>query len=277
MKKRLGYLFILLILAGLLAACGLLQEPAEPSAPIEAVPLENEADADTTEADAGAAEETTNEEEANTAVPETAIVEPTVEPEPTAVETEESSSAAAEDSDAPAIYTISQAESQVRFELDEDLRGVRTTVVGTTDQVAGEIGLNLNDLSTAQVGVIQINARTLTTDNNFRNRAIQNEILQTGQYEFITFEPTAVTGLPESAAVGEEVFFSIEGNLTIRDVTQPVTFDVTATAVSESQISGTATAVVSREAFGLQIPNVPNVANVEEEVDLIIDFVANAA
>ncbi|MCB8983967.1 MAG: YceI family protein [Ardenticatenaceae bacterium] len=177
----------------------------------------------------------------------------------------------------PRLFTISPDDSEVNFTLDEDLRGLRNTVVGTTNQVAGEVAIDLNDLSTAQVGVLQINARTLATDNNFRNRAIQNEILETGTYEFITFTPTAVNGLPASAAVGEEVSFTIDGDLTIRDVTQPVTFAVTATAVSDSQITGTATAVVSRTDYNLNIPQVPNVANVEDEVELTINFVANAS
>lgn len=43
------------------------------------------------------------------------------------------------------------------------------------------------------------------------------------------------------------------------------------------QITGTATAVVNRADYGLQIPSVPNVANVEEEVELYIDFTANAS
>ncbi|MCA9918694.1 MAG: YceI family protein, partial [Anaerolineales bacterium] len=71
--------------------------------------------------------------------------------------------------------------------------------------------------------------------------------------------------------------FTIEGELTIRDVTETVTFEVTATAVTETTIQGTATATVLRDAYGLNIPEVPNVANVENEVDLIINFVANAS
>ena len=140
------------------------------------------------------------------------------------------------------IFQISPADSQVRFELDEDLRGSRVTVVGTTDQVAGEIAVNLADLAQTQVGVIQINARTLATDNNFRNRAIQNEILDTGANEFITFTPTAVNGLPPSATVGDTLTFTIDGDLTIRDITRPVTFTIEATVISETQISGSATA-----------------------------------
>jgi len=177
----------------------------------------------------------------------------------------------------PVIFQIDPAQSQVRFELDEDLRGSRITVVGVTNQIAGELALDLSNPAATQVGIIQINARTLATDNNFRNRAIQNEILDTGAYEFITFTPTAVTGLPESVKVGDPVTFTIAGDLTIRDVTNAVVFTVQATAVSDTQLAGTATAAVNRGDYGLQIPSVPNVANVEEEVELIIDFVANAS
>lgn len=265
MKKNI-YMVLLLFMVLLTAtACGILQEPAEPSATIEAVPLEIEE----------------SEESAAVEVPTEAAEEPPVELDE-AEETMEEEAVAEETTDETAVaglvvYEISQGESEVRFELDEDLRGVRTTVVGMTDQVAGQIALDFSDLATAQVGEIQINARTLATDNNFRNRAIQNEILDTGDYEFISFVPTAVNGLPASAAVGEEISFTIDGDLTIRDITEPVTFSVVATAVSDSQISGTATATVLRDTYGLNIPEVPNVANVENEVDLIINFVADAS
>lgn len=272
MKKNI-YMVLLLFLVLLTAtACGLLQEPAEPSAAIEAVPLEieeSEESAAVEELPEAAEEQPVEMDEAEETMEEEAVTEETTEE--TAVDSNEAEATGL------TIYEISQSESEVRFELDEDLRGVRTTVVGTTDQVAGQIALDLSDLATAQVGEIQINARTLATDNNFRNRAIQNEILDTGEFEFFSFMPTAVNGLPVSATVGEEISFNIEGVLTIRDISEPVTFTVVATAVSDTQISGSATATVLRDTYGLTIPNVPNVANVENEVDLIINFVADAS
>lgn len=275
MKKRVLTPFLLLLL-GLFAltACGLLQEPEEASGPIEAIPLETQAAAvATAEAEPTALAATTAPEVVEpTAAP--AETEPTAAPEATAT----TEVAPTEEAAAPAgearVFSIDSTASQVRFQLDEDLRGTRTTVVGATDQVAGELSLNLADLSQTQVGVIQINARTLATDNNFRNRAIQNEILDTGQFEFITFTPTALEGLPASAAIGEAITFTMSGDLTIRDITLPATFTVEATAVSETQLTGTATAVVNRTDYDLQIPSVPNVANVEEEVELYIDFTA---
>lgn len=264
-------LMIVLLMALALAACGVLQEPEAASGTIEAIPLETQS--------AGIVEAT---EPAAEAAPTELPIEPTLAPEATAeVEPPTEAPVTEAPTEAPAgtaaVFTIDQAASQVRFQLDEDLRGVRTTVIGTTDQVAGQLSLNLADLSQTQVGIIQINARALATDNNFRNRAIQNEILDTGAFEFITFTPTGIEGLPASAAVGQTVSFTLVGDLTIRDVTLPATFAVEATAVSETQITGTATAVVNRADFGLDIPSVPNVANVEEEVELYIDFTANAS
>jgi polyisoprenoid-binding protein YceI len=174
------------------------------------------------------------------------------------------------------VYEIKPEESEVRFTLGEILRGVPTAVIGKTDQVAGQIAFDFADLSTAKVGTIQVNARTLLTDNNSRNRAIRNRILFTDAFEFVTFEPTAVTGLPDSVETGDTVEFQITGDLTVRDTTSEVTFDVTVTAVSPSRIEGAAAATVMRRQFNLRIPSVSNVVGVDEEVILEIDFVAEA-
>ena len=270
-KKSIVTLLLALLSLTLLSACGVFQEVEAPSATLEAIPLETQAaGVATTPAEPTAAPEVATE--APTTAPtaeEATVAAPTQAPpteEPTATPVGEAR-----------VFTIDSTASQVRFQLDEDLRGTRTTVVGSTDQVAGQLSLNLADLSQTQVGIIQINARTLATDNNFRNRAINNEILDTGEFEFITFTPTAVEGLPASATIGETITFTLVGDLTIRDTTLPATFTVEATAVSETQVTGTATAVVNRTDYGLEIPSVPNVANVEEEVELYIDFTANAS
>lgn len=271
MQKRIWTVLLLVVLAALVAGCGVLQEPEAASGQIEAIPLEVETAVVEPAATDTAVLETTE------AGSEAVTIEATAVPTEAAPAEEETAGTTADTATGEVrIYRISQAESQVRFELDEDLRGQRQTVIGVTDQVAGEIAFNLSDLSSAQVGVLQVNVRTVTTDNNFRNRAIQNEILETGSYEFITFTPTAINGLPASANLGEAITFTVEGDLTIRDITQPVTFTVVATPVTETQLVGTASAVISRADYNLNIPSVPNVANVEEEVELYIDFVANA-
>ncbi len=226
-----------------------------------------------------------------------AVVEPEVvtEPEPAAgepvaapTETAETTAASGEDAgdsavastdDASAqalVYNIDPGQSEARFIIEEVLRGADTTVVGATSNVGGQLALDLSDPGTAQVGPIVINARDITTDNNFRNRAISNEILRTDQYELITFVPTSVVGLPESVAVGESVNFQIVGDLTITDVTREVTFNVSVTAVSPTELRGTASTEILHSDFGLSIPFSQAVSAVADNVVLEFAFVAMA-
>ena len=245
--KRVGLMIGLLLLALTAVSCSVLQEPEEASAPIEAAPIEDVAPV---------------EEEAD-------AVEPEAEME---AETDEEMDETAESN--PITFQIVQAESEARFLMDELLKGVPTTVIGVTDQVAGEILVDFADPTAVQVGTININARTLTTDSDFRNKAIKNKILETDAYEFITFTPTAITGLPDSVSAGDSFEFEMTGDLTIRDITNEAVFVVSVTAVSESRLEGSATSSVSREAYNLVIPSVPSVAEVDEDVVLELDFVA---
>jgi polyisoprenoid-binding protein YceI len=182
------------------------------------------------------------------------------------------------DSSTETVFRIVQDESRVSFILEEDLRGVRTTVVGTTNDVAGDIQVDMENPANTQIGAIRINLRTLATDNNFRNRAIRSEILQSArdEYEFTEFIPTAIEGLPETVTVGQSFTFQVTGDLKLVDTTRSVTFEVTVTPVSEERLEGTGTATVLRSDYGLNIPDVPSVANVTDEVQLTIDFVAVA-
>lgn len=176
------------------------------------------------------------------------------------------------------VYRISQADSQAAYTIFEVLNGADKTVVGTTNQVAGDILLNLSDLSQAQIGEISINARTFATDEERRDNAVARFVLQSeaDANEFITFQPTSISGLPDSASVGETVKFQVTGDLTIAGTTQAVTFAVTATLETADRLVGHAETIIRRAGFNLSIPNVPFVASVGEEVTLKLDFVANA-
>jgi polyisoprenoid-binding protein YceI len=239
-RRTLGIFLSLGLLGAVLVSCAALSTPEEASAPIEAIPVDTQAEV--------------SENETGEEPQESEALSP------------------------PAAGTVTlqivQDESEARFELDEILKGSPKHVVGTTNQVAGEILINIDDPSAVRVGTIQVNARTLSTDNSFRNRAIANSILETGTYEFITFTPTEIVGFPESPVLGETISFQIIGDLTVRDVTNEVVFDVTATPVSDSRLEASATATIMRGDYGLTIPSVAQVADVSEEVILTLDFVA---
>lgn len=175
------------------------------------------------------------------------------------------------------VYRISQEGSQVEFNINEVLGGRDNTVVGISNEVAGDILVDMADPAASEVGQIRINARTFATDSGRRDSSIGRFILQSenDEFEFIEFQPTELMGLPENVVVGDTVEFQITGDLTIKGTTNAVTFDATVSLVSEDQITGHAETTVLYPDFGLSIPSVPSVSSVEDEVILKIDFVAN--
>ncbi len=174
-------------------------------------------------------------------------------------------------------FEIQPGESQARFVIDEVLQGAPKTVVGSTNQVAGQIALDPTDLDTAQVGTILINARTIVTDSEQRNRMIQNRILETGQHEYISFQPKQLVGLPDGAPAGQAVPIKIVGDLTIKGITHEVTFDATVTPASTDRLQGSAATTIRYADWGISIPQVPIVAGVADQAQLQLDFVATVA
>jgi len=253
-----GVLAIALILG--VAAYSIFKTPAEASGLLQAIPL------------------TESATESTTSTPPTQSAASTSSA--TALADAQSTPAAAASDDSAAsgsvVLQIDQSQSKAQFIIDEVLDNAPKTVIGSTDQVAGEIAIDPQDPTKTRVGIIQVNARTLTTDNDFRNRAIKNQILQTDQYELVTFTPTEIVGLPQKGAVGESYTFQIVGDLTIRDVTKQATFDVTVTTPSDTRVEGTATTTIAYADYGISIPQVRQVASVSDQVQLELDFVAVA-
>jgi len=178
---------------------------------------------------------------------------------------------------ASTVYQIDQESTTARFVIDEILRGEPKTVVGTTNQVAGEIAASLNDIDGAAVGPIKINARTLATDAESRNRMLKNRILLTEEHEYITFTPKRMVGLPESATVGQPISFQMVGDLDIRGTVRETTFDVTMTPTASDRLEGTASTSITYADWGVSIPQVPSVTGVADQVGLHLDFVATSS
>ncbi|MCB0078945.1 MAG: YceI family protein [Anaerolineales bacterium] len=251
--KQTALLFVaLLALVGAYFVYTTLRPAEEASAPISALPLQSSATAATSVEESA---EAAMAETPQAAVP-TAEGEATNEPE-------------------AVIYEIDPQSSTVSFTIDEVLNGAPKTVVGTTDQVAGQILLNLSDPSKSEVGVIQVNARTFVTDNNNRNNAIKNRILSTNDYEFLTLTPTRLDGLPAAINNDDSYRFTLTGDLTIRDITRETVWEVTVTPSAQGQLIGTASTTVVYADWNIAIPSVPAVASVEDTVLLQIDFTAN--
>lgn len=175
------------------------------------------------------------------------------------------------------LFSISAEESQARFIIQETLLGNPKTVIGVTNQVAGQMLIDFETPVESVLGVIRINVRTLETDNEFRNRALRGQILQADrpEYEFAEFTPTALENLPETITTGEAFTFQIVGSLKLHGVSRDVTFEATVTPVSDSQIQGIARASILYADFGMSIPEAAGVAHISDTVQIEIDMTAS--
>ena len=174
------------------------------------------------------------------------------------------------------VLRIQPGASTASFAVDEILRGSPNTVIGTTDQVSGEIELDADDPSATKLGTITVDARTLATDSGQRDNMIHRFILATSQFESISFTPTGISGLPTALTPGMAYPVRIDGKLTIKDTTRDVSFNATVTPMSANELRGSATTTISQREFGITIPQVPFVASVADEVRLDLNFVAAA-
>lgn len=176
-----------------------------------------------------------------------------------------------------AVYVIDPSGTTASFTIGEVLFGQPNTVVGKTNQVAGQIALDTATPTKSQVGTIKVDLTTLKTDNDRRNGAIQNFILETnyGYNQYATFAPTSIQGLPKTITSGQPVRLTIVGNLTIHNETNKATFSGTVTLSSANVLTGHLQTTVDYTTYGISLPSVPFVTGVGNLVALTLDFTAH--
>ena len=92
-------------------------------------------------------------------------------------------------------------------------------------------------------------------------------------YPLATFASTDVQGIPESYTEGQEITFKLTGDMTIREVTKPVTFDVRGKLEGDT-ITGTATTQLLMKDFGFDPPSIAGMLTVQDGVTVTVNFTA---
>ena len=255
MKRKKLTLFLMgVALMMLLAACGTADEQeAEPA------PVANE--------DNGATVE----------VEEVEVEEKTAVTEPEADDTEEAAT------DGTRTFTIVPEESEASYAVGEEFfseavsrLGVvigLTETVGSTNEVEGEFELDLDEAFPLISSHFTVNIRSLTSDQSRRDERIQEQGLESNKFPIAEFVATAIEDFPDAYSEGEEISFKLSGDLTIREITTPVTFDMTATLDGDT-IVGNASAIILMSDFGFAPPSIANFFTVEDETLIQLVFTA---
>lgn len=184
-----------------------------------------------------------------------------------------------EQPEAPAgltMYKIVPGESSVTYEVGETFFNDNNrfaVAIGRTPQISGEIAVDTVNPQNSQVGPIEIDISQFKSDSTRRDGVIRDRFLESGKYPIATFTPTKVEGLPTSYSPGEELSFTITGDLTVRTTTQPITFDVTA-RIEEDVLVGTATTTITMSQFGVGPITIAGILGTEDEVKLSFSFIA---
>lgn len=178
---------------------------------------------------------------------------------------------------APASSTAAYIVNEEFFSLALDKLGIeagKRVVTGSTSNVTGQLTVNF-DAGTVEEGRIVVDMTTLTTDQNRRDNWIREDGPRFNQFPEAVFVVTDVENAPAEYAAGETVTFQLLGDLTVRDVTRPVTFDVTA-AVNDSTLTGVAETSLNISDFGIEPPDFANTLTVADPFTIRVELTAEA-
>lgn len=248
------------------AAVGAATEAAAEAAPAAATEAAASADRDIEAPDvnpAGQAQEATAQPESQDGVRATPAAAPSGEPARAMAGTRR--------------FRLTPEQSRARYQVEEEFFGQPVpfvTAIGTTQSLAGDVTLAFGE-NTVEIldGKFTVDLSTLTSDRPRRDQAIRERWLESGKYPLATFVTTGVANLPPDAALGTDVPFQVMGDLTIREVTRPATWDMTA-RVDGATLTGSGQTVLQMQDFGFEPPAVVGILKVTDGVTVTVEFVA---
>lgn len=156
--------------------------------------------------------------------------------------------------------------SQVGYRVQEVLFGVDTTAVGRTNEVTGTM-----TISGTQVTAVDftIDVASITSDESKRDEQFRGRVMSADEFPTASFSLTEPIELGTAPGDGAEVTVQATGELTLRGVTQPVTFDVTAKQQGDLiGVQGSIPVVFA----DYQIAN-PSLGGIQTEDNGLVEFV----
>lgn len=143
--------------------------------------------------------------------------------------------------------------------------------VGETRAITGAIELEADGRVVREASRFEVDLSALQSDSDRRDNFIRRRTLETETYPMAVFVPTEVRGLPWPVPTDDELEFEVVGEMTIRDVTRPITWQVTASADGGAFI-GTARTRFTFGTFDLEIPRVASVLSIRDDIRLEYEF-----
>src|SRR6266705_6573963 len=159
-------------------------------------------------------------------------------------------------------FQIVPAQTTASYSVYENLifqNKPNNDAIGTTHSVQGSFHIRTGTSPLIAAMNVTVDLRTVQTDAAMRDRYVRQHALETDTYPYATFISVSTQGLPVSYSDGQTVHFQLIGNLTLHGKTNKETFDVQG-KVEGKTITGTATSTIYMTDFGVEPPNLANIA-----------------
>jgi polyisoprenoid-binding protein YceI len=137
-----------------------------------------------------------------------------------------------DDAELDGTWTVA-SDSEAGYRAEEILLGVSGSATGRTSQVTGSIDIAGPAVEAA---LVTVDLASVASGESLRDSQFQGRIMDVATYptsEFALTEPIELESVPE---VGTPVAASATGELTVKDVTKSVTFDVNAQLLPDGRI-----------------------------------------
>jgi len=173
-------------------------------------------------------------------------------------------------------FTIVPAQTTASYQVHENLvlRNLPDNVViGKTQVVQGGFRIYSGPSPLVTDMKITVDLRTLKTDEDRRDYYVRQNYLESDTFPYAEFTSTCPQALPINYRDGQTITFQITGNLTLHGKTNKEVFDVQG-KLAAGTVTGTATTTVYMTDFGIQPPNLADIAIAQNKVLITIAFTA---
>src|SRR5215211_3202792 len=170
-------------------------------------------------------------------------------------------------------FVVAPTGNEARYRVREQLAGfdLPKDAVGATKAVTGQIVVGADGKVVKDSSKFVVKLSEMKSDQTRRDNFLRRSTLETTKYPDAELVPVALEGLLLPIQPGSSQTFSVRGDLTVRGVTRPTTWQVTARAEGNDVVGTAATAFTFKD-FNLEQPRVPVVLSVADTIRLEYDF-----
>ncbi|HET7622539.1 MAG TPA: YceI family protein [Gemmatimonadaceae bacterium] len=170
-------------------------------------------------------------------------------------------------------YVVASAGNEARYFAREQLAGVSfpNDAIGVTKGVSGAVVIDDAGKLVPAESKIVVDVTQLKSDRDRRDGYVQRRTLETEKYPNVTLVPKEITGLTAPLPDSGNATFQLLGDLTVKGVTRPTTWQVSARFRGDT-VSGTASTSFTFADFQMDKPSVSIVLSVQDTLHLQYDF-----